>query len=128
MIQIPKNDYAVPTEVREKVVQAICEAFLSGNAFSIFHPATTSLYRRRTTLVLIRDGKGFGFCNEPLGEKEYERVRGCEMKAAFRELIKAGYHIFEVGNYRGDWRGYRVYKVPFIDGGREVFEFTDFID
>lgn len=128
MIQIKKNDYVQPTEVREEIVQGICEAFLQGNAFSTFHPTTTSLYRRRTTLVLMRNGRGFGFNDNPMGEKEYERVRGCEMKAAFAELRKAGYHISKVDCGRGGWPGYRVYKVPFIDGGTEVTEFNDFID
>lgn len=128
MVTIKKNDYVQPTEVREEVVQAICEAFLEGNAFSTFHPTTTSLYRKRTTLVLMRNGKGFGFSDNPIGEKEYERVRGCEMKMAFAELRKAGYHIFRIGNRFDGWPGYRVYKVPFIDGGVEVTEFNDFID
>jgi len=29
MINIPKNNYAQPTEVRDEVVQAICQAFMS---------------------------------------------------------------------------------------------------
>jgi len=128
MVTIQKNDYTQPTEIREHVVQAICDAFLKGTAFSTFHPKTTSLYRKRTTLVLMRDGKGIGFNDDPAGEKEYERVRGCEMKAAFAALREAGYHIFYIGNRFDGYPGYRVYKVPFIDGGTEVTEFNDFID
>lgn len=32
-VNIPKNDYIQPTEVRQEVVQAICEAFLHGREF-----------------------------------------------------------------------------------------------
>lgn len=30
-VNIPQNDYVQPTEVREEVVQAICNAFLSNS-------------------------------------------------------------------------------------------------
>ena len=30
-INIPKNTYEVPTEVRPEIVQQICESFLCGN-------------------------------------------------------------------------------------------------
>lgn len=40
MINIPKNNYAQPTEVRDEVVQAICQAFMStysGVYLSLIH-------------------------------------------------------------------------------------------
>lgn len=35
-VNIPQNDYVQPTEVREEVVQAICNAFLSNKLLGYF--------------------------------------------------------------------------------------------
>lgn len=35
-VNIPQNDYVEPTEVREEVIQAICDAFLSNSCWDIF--------------------------------------------------------------------------------------------
>lgn len=129
MVQIKKNEYVQPTEAREEVVQAICDAFLRRCAWSTFHPTTVSLYRKATLLVIGHaNGEWYGFHYEPfgLGDK-CERIRGVEMKQAFKELRKAGYHIFRVYEYRC-WPGYRVSDKPYMEGGTEVFEFEDFID
>lgn len=37
-INIPKNDYVQATEVREKVVQAICNTFLENHCDTTFRP------------------------------------------------------------------------------------------
>lgn len=125
-INIPKNDYVQPTEVRQEVVQHICEGFLDPCCWSTFHPHSESCYRRATRYVRMRDGKGYGFTDEPSsGDISFN---GAEMKAAFKVLIDAGYHIFKRYHY-GSWLGYTCRKRPFdYDGGKEVFEFTDFID
>lgn len=131
-INIPKNNYSIPTEIRQEVVQAICEAFLSGNAWSIFHPYNDG---RRTArrVVWLRNGKGVAFGDKTTtfqGDSNYT-IRGCEMAAAFDVLRKAGYYIFSVYEY-GDWYGYKVYEKPhYRYWDREcsqVYEFTDFID
>lgn len=128
MIEVKKNNYEVPTEVREEVVQAICDAFLSRCVWSVFHPTSASLYRRATLLVVgHQNGEWYGFHNEPFTNDRHYRVRGVEMKEAFKELRKAGYHIFKVYEFRG-WPGYRVSEKPYMEGGMEVEEFTDFID
>ena len=127
MIQIERNDYVQPTEVREEIVQGICEAFLAGNAWSVFHPRTTSLYRRRTFLILKHKGadKYYGFHYEPFGsDDELERFNGAEMKEAFKVLQEAGYYIFWIGSIQG----YRVSKKPVNEDGIRVTEFKDFID
>ena len=54
MIQIKKNDYTQPTEVREFMVQGIIDAFLSGGYNSIFHPFGQSAYRS-ATLYLFKE-------------------------------------------------------------------------
>lgn len=131
MIQIQKNTYEAPTEIREEVVQAICDAFLRKCAWSTFRPQTVSLYRRATLLVIGHEnGEWYGFNDHPFSEREKSfRIRGVEMKAAFKELRKAGYHIFRVSmSGRNPWPGYVVSGKPYMDNGTEVFEFTDFID
>ena len=47
-VNIPKNDYVRPTEVRQEVVQYICDAFLSTCVWRIFHPERQSAYRGKT--------------------------------------------------------------------------------
>lgn len=131
IINIPQNNYVTPTECRQEVVQAICDAFLSkAVAWSSFRPYTESRYRQATLLVLSRGGKSYGFYSEPLSDNDsYYRVRGCEMKAAFECLIKAGYHIFKYYQYRDSkCYSYRVRKEPFMQDGQEVFNFDDNID
>lgn len=49
------------------------------------------------------------------------------MKAAFKALRNAGYHMFRIYEY-GSWKGYICDKKPFYDGGTEVTTFNDFID
>lgn len=128
MIEVKKNTYEVPTEVREEVVQAICDAFLEKCVWSVFHPTSVSLYRRATLLVIgHKNGKWYGFNDEPFPNELSYRVRGAEMKTAFAELRKAGYHIFKVYEYR-NWPGYKVSEKPYMEGGTEVKDFLDFID
>lgn len=55
------------------------------------------------------------------------RFNGEEMKAAFKALRNAGYHMFRIYEY-GSWKGYICDKKPFYDGGTEVTTFNDFID
>lgn len=131
-INIPKNTYSVPTEVRQEAVQAICEAFLNGTCWTTFHPFNDGR-RTATRFVWLRNGKGVAFGDRGTtfhGDSNYE-IRGCEMKAAFDVLLKSGYYIFVVYEY-GDWYGYKVYDKPYYRYWdrecRRVYEFTDFID
>ena len=131
-INIPQNTYSVPTEIRQEVVQAICETFLAGNCWTTFHPFHSGR-RNATKCVWLRNGKGVAFGDKSStfhGDTFYE-IRGCEMQSAFKVLIEAGYHIFRIYEY-GDWFGYKVDKKPYFRyWDREcsqAYEFTDFID
>lgn len=131
-INIPQNDYKVPTEVREEVVQHICEAFLSEGSGRVFHPYNQGCYRKATKVIgYIPCYKRWVFEDEELAKKmERENItsfNGEEMKAAFRSLVKAGYHIFK-NYYYGEWLGYEASKKPFLNGYSEVSHFSDFID
>lgn len=129
-IKIPANDYVQPTEVRQEVVQGICEAFLNQCCWSVFHPFSDGCYRRATCKIIKhKNGQAFyGFHDEPFDHDECSiRFNGAEMKAAFHALRNAGYHMFQVYIY-GSWMGYKCSKKPFMENGREVTDFSDFID
>ena len=132
MIQIKKNDYVQPTEAREEVVQAICDAFMSTYS-GIYHPFRQSIYREATIYAVTNKGTCpfFSSSNESYwtGAKCY-RIRGVEMKRAFEELIKAGYYMMKVYEY-GTWMGYKCSKQPFDNfhnGSVCVTSFDDRID
>lgn len=130
-VTIPKNDYEQPIQIRQDVVQGICEAFLSENGNSIFHPFSNGCYRTSTlALGKLKNGKWRGFMS--VKDAEYDgvdfvRIHGCEMKAAFEVLRKAGYHMFKTYLY-GSWLGYVCNKKPYRKDSTEVFEFNEFID
>lgn len=130
-INIPKNDYVTPTECRQEVVQAICEAFLSdAQAWSSFYPYSANRYRLSKLFVVSKDGKKFyGFRSETTDDIAYYRIRGCEMKAAFKCLLQAGYHIFRYYAFNDtQYPAYCVRKEPFMRNAQEVFSFEDKID
>ena len=126
-VNIPQNDYVQPTEVRQEIVQAICDGLLDG---SIFHPFNEGVYRQRRIYVARKksSGKSYFPCKKnDYDDTEYIRVRGVEVNAAFKALRSAGYHLFCLYEY-GTWKGYKCSKKPFIEKGTEVFSFNDFID
>lgn len=130
MINIPKNDYKVETEVREYVVQAICEAFLRDGAWSVFHPYADGRYRHSTLYVVRHKNKDnyLGFVSSIDSEFDVGiKIRGVEMKEAFKVLINHGYYMFKK-NYYGTWLGYVCSKKPYVDGAEMVSSFNDFID
>lgn len=132
-VNIPENDYIQPTEVREDVVQKICDVFLDNRGIhdhhNVFHPNSDGNYRRRYRGLRIHkdSGKAYEFDSSPLSRDEFIIIRGIEMKAAFRALISAGYHMYRIYEYR-TWMGYICDKKPYYQGGTEVREFPDFID
>jgi hypothetical protein len=133
MIKIKPNDYVQPTEIREEVVQAICDAFLcEQNCWNIYHPNDGGRCRNRCRQVIgHRSGEFYGFHFEPIcsSDKGYV-IRGVEMQQAFDDLIKAGYHMFRICEC--GWTGYRLSKTPFPlpywKCAVEVFSFDERID
>ena len=128
-INIPQNDYVQPTEVRQEVVQGICEAFLGNNVWSIFHPSSGGRYRNRSKYIIRHKGeqKYYGFSDEVFHSDECTTFNGAEIKAAFYALRNAGYHMFRVYEY-GTWLGYQCSKKPYMERCEEVYDFNDFID
>jgi hypothetical protein len=129
-INIPKNDYVQPKEVREEVVQAICDAFLESHCNSIFHPYGSGCCRRRTLFVHPKTQNSrasFQDYDWTTRHDEFVEFNGEEMKTAFKVLQNAGYYMFRIYEY-GTWMGYKCSKKPFMEKGERVTEFNDFID
>lgn len=145
-INIPKNTYSTPTEIRKEVVELICLAFIEGGCDRVFHPyngsragcrpASLCAYRKPRGIDMngnpvLSKGWFYGFESEERCKEhrncEFYRIHGSEMVAAFKALREAGWHIFRYYEYR-EWMGYRVCSKPYFEGCTEVSEFTDFID
>lgn len=140
-LNIPRNEYAQPTDPRPEVVQYIVNAFLDKNYnnYRIFHPVDDGYPRCKDLYIKIEEGRtrlwyDFAQCEDE-GNRNVRFVRfyGCEMRAAMQALIQAGWHILEVYEYR-TWKGYICCEKPYCDycghGSREIRaeQFTDFID
>lgn len=126
-LNISQNDYVQPTQVRQEVVQGICDAFLSNCMWSIFHPISDGRYRSKT-LYIIKHGNSTKYHGFGTTRDEHRiRFNGREMQVAFQALIKSGYHMFKVYEY-GTWMGYVCSKKPYHENGVEVYSFNDFID
>ena len=128
-LNIKPNTYKVPTEVRQDVVQSICDTFMEDNWRCVFHPFSNGMYRN-STLYISMDTYGFydySWMATHKYEETFKRFNGAEMKAAFKALINAGYHMYRIYEY-GDWMGYKCSEKPYDEKGVEVFDFDDFID
>ena len=131
-VSIPQNNYVQPTEVRQEIVQGICEAFLRNCAWSVYHPFTGGAYRNPTPYIIRHKGEKtfYGFGDDPstFRDSEYVKFNGAEMKAAFKALRNAGYFMFRGLNY-GTWIGYECKKSPIHQyGWKEVCSFDERID
>lgn len=128
MINIPKNDYVEDTSINEEVVQGICNAFLKG---CIWHPKHdgNGMYRRSNNYVAKwHNDTSFHFFSRNDDKDRSDRVtkhfNEREMRVAWKELIAAGYHMFEIREY-GSWYGYKCGKRPYYEGGKEVKDFDE---
>ena len=107
-VNIPINDYVQPTEVREEIVQAICDAFLCKNIWRVFHPFNDGAYRPKSALSFGKGGS-VSFNGHMTDSEVKIYPRTCEIKLAFEILIKAKYFIAK-RYYYGTWLGYECYK------------------
>ena len=131
-VNIPKNDYKEPTEVRQDVVQCICEHIIS--RFSREDSASISVWDSNYHTAELWYGKSKGaygsyilFADRQDKKGEYTRVRGCEMQAVFDAMIAAGYFISGSYNITDQKQTYLfTYKPDKYD--HLVTKFTYFID
>ena len=131
-VNIPANNYVQPTEVREEIVQGICEAFLRRCAWSVFHPFSGGAYRKPTHYIIRHKGEkvfyGFGDEHSTFSDSVYVKFNGEEMKAAFKALRNSGYFMFRGLNF-GTWIGYECLKTPVHPyGWKEVKSFDERFD
>ena len=140
-VNIPKNDYVQPTEVREKVVQDICNHIIywmkNGCEEGCYQLGIRDFYYRNAMLYLIyrssekTETSGFQ-CNEKIDKARYPfhvKVRTCEMKAVFKVMQKAGYHIFGSHNITSNVHTYVFTTKPRLNGWKaEKIDFGMFID
>lgn len=140
-VNIPKNDYVQPKEVRAKVVQDICDHIIywmnNGCDKGFYSLRIKDYHEKSATLYLVyKDSEHnttSGFCGTSSPDNDspekYVKVRTCEMKAVFEVMQKAGYHIFASHNITDNVHTYVFTTKPVLDG-REAKEidFRLFID
>lgn len=128
-IRIIKNDYVQPTEVRETVVQDICDIIMD------------NYLNRATNLTVYAKSAELYICHHKAGNlsishsmmnsdnNKYIRIHSCEMDAAFKVLQDAGYHIYLERNKKDRISTYRFSKKPVLWGEEaKNLEFDVFID
>ena len=133
-INIPKNDYVQPTEVRENVVQMICDHIIHYIEVGMWVEDTYDIklnhkdWSYQLYLNLRNDGSIAGFSCEKKSSIDQIRIRTAEMQAVFKALQDADYYIFAWAYTTGE-KKYIFTKKPVYDN-REAkrIEFSTFID
>lgn len=140
-VNIPKNDYVQPTEVREKVVQDICNHIIYWMKNSceegFYQLDIKDFYYKNAMLYLIycssekTEVSGFqggGKIDEAI-YPFHVKIRTCEMQAVFKVMQKAGYHIFGSHNITSNVHTYVFTTKPVLDGRvAKKIDFSLFID
>ena len=131
-IKIKQNDYVQPTEVRENIVQSLCDIILDqylDKFMSIpVYVKHAELYigtyvsnKGATPLIIARSTMNSGYT--------YERVHSCEVNEAFKSLQDAGYFIFMDRDKKTKNTEYKFSKKPVLNGvTAKNMEFDMFID
>lgn len=124
-LDIKPNAYKKPSEIRPDVVKLICIALMNArDSYSAYHPFTEGYYRLADEYI-SKDGK---FLNhKDVKKSESYTITSIEMDAAFKAIIKLGYHIFSIRCF-DSWKGYVVSSRDYRDGGSAVSSFSDQID
>lgn len=111
-IKIQKNNYVQPAEVRQDVLQDICDIItnryvndINGMSFDISKLRTPELY------IVSKRNKTDAYFSR-FEEESKDRVRTCEMEEAFNILQDNGYFIFE--EIRTDEIVYFFSKKPYF--------------
>lgn len=131
-VNIPKNDYVQPTEVRQEVVQDICNHIIfwmnKGVIEKGYYEIRIKVHDDQSNcmcLVYRKSGETFGFTSErekDVPEKvgsNYKRIRTVEMEAVFEAMQDAGYYIFGSHCITNNEHTYVFTTKPFL-GRREA--------
>lgn len=140
-VNIPKNDYVQPTEVREKVVQDICNHiihWMKNSCEEGFYQLRIKDFDYTSAMLYLiysssEKTETSGFQDNGKIDKErypfHVKVRTCEMKAVFKVMQKAGYHIFGSHNITDNVHTYTFTTKPVLNGRKaEKIDFGMFID
>lgn len=119
-INIPKNDYVQPTEVRQEVVEKICQTFIN-------NLGDIGRYYINNDEIYLEGNRFTEFAYNHKTQKQNIRIRGVEMKASITALVKAGYYIYRQNCRKGV--RYWCSKKPIDDYRLQpTTEFDTFID
>lgn len=127
-IRIKKNDYVQPTEVREDVVQDICDVMMDYTEKSL--PMTVFVKDNALYLGTSKDGL-YKTVTHSTSNSIYNcvRIHSTEMDAAFKAFQDAGYHIYADKDKKTRNVTYRFSKKPVFWGiASKTIEFDMFID
>lgn len=132
MVKIKPNDYVQPTEVREDIVQKICDVFI---AYLDTNRSLTIRAKNPTLYLAKYEGQyetreKFTLSSGTLNQVYvYTKVRSCEMYKAFEAFQDAGYHIYLERDKKTKTSVYWFSKKPVFDGEKSKnLEFDMFID
>lgn len=130
-INIPKNDYVQPTEVREEVVQMICDSLTryaklsGGDGGSLWVPKSEPTLKLDSSFKKPHLTQYYWF-RKGLREGDI-RVRTCEMAAAVDAIQDAGYFVYKIDELRETI--YHFSTKPCYNGIHATrVKFTSFID
>lgn len=133
-IKIIANDYVQPTEVRENIVQTLCnvilEDYLDKNTSIAIYPKHAELYIGTFNGNRCDTTTPFLITRSTLNTHyDYTRIHSCEMEEAFKVIQDAGYHIYLERDKKARDSHYRFSKKPVLDGVKsKILEFDVFID
>lgn len=127
-VNIPKNGYQQPTEVRQEVVQRVCEAILASHMDC--EPHNDLCVRDNFPKVIVTNYKHGKNRLYNLHDDDPDKVvRTCEMKAAFLALQEAGYYVYASYNITHGEYEYHWSVKPYYENRKgEHFVWNQFID
>ena len=133
-INVPTNDYVQPTEVREWLVQKMCDYIIKKmnegmwieGAFQL--TLSHSCWAYQLFVELRNDGSVYSFRSSNSSNFSRIRIHKCEMDAVFEILQNSGYYIFGMYYTNGE-HTYTFSKKPFYDNREATrMKFDVYID
>lgn len=125
-INIPQNDYVQPTEVREEIVQLVCDAIV--NMANEVASLDIQTEKRMGICINTKNHWLYGVPDD--GSYTHSRgVRTCEMEAAFKIVQNAGYYIYPTRCVCPSEYSFTFSKKPYLNGWKaQRVTFDLFID
>ena len=119
-LTLPINTWSKPTEIREEVVQAICNAFLNGMKHYTHDWKPYIPYVNMKTQVFADSGDHYYS-----KEGDFLKFHECEMRLAFKALKEAGFYFEQISNRNGTWYALRKKSYPSSTYGKMVETFYE---